>query len=219
MNEPDYKFWTTEEGQEQIRDWIKEGLLDKEIAERMDIQPATLAQWKRRYKEINDSFSKRSTYVDYHKEEKDKDLSQRGKRDGELTVMQKLFCDYYIDSRNVVKSYIKAFYDSQGKEYTKSDMKSIQTKAYQLRKNKKVKKYIDQVIKDRRESDAMQPDDIVLRLTEMINNPASDANTVLKAMDMLGKHYKMFNQSDDANKASEVTINLTNLKQNSEDEN
>lgn len=137
------------------------------------------------------------------------DLTESGRRDGELTTLQKMFADFYLDSRDVTRSYIKAYYDAQNREWTKEDLPSIRACAYRLRKNKRVKKYIDQVIQDRRESDALKPDELVLRLTELINNPASDANTVLKATDMLAKYYGMYTQDLDSNK-SNVVINLSN---------
>lgn len=216
MSRAKYKKWTSQKGQELIRGWIKEGLLDKEVAEKMETSPAQLARWKKEHKAINEAFSERGTYVDFHKDVKKVDLSEPGKRVG-MTTMQKLFADYYIDSRDVVRSYIKAYYESQGREYQKEDMPTIQVMAYQLRRNKKIIAYVDKVIEDRRESDAMRPDDIVMRLTEIINNAASDQKTVLRAMDMLGKHYKMFNQQENANSASEVTINLTNFKTEKEE--
>lgn len=137
------------------------------------------------------------------------DLTESGRRDGELTTLQKMFADFYLDSRDVTRSYIKAYYDAQGKEWTKEDLPSIRTCAYRLRKNKRVKKYIDKVIEDRKESDALKPDEIVLKLTAIINDPASDINTVLKATDMLAKHYGMYTPDSDQNK-SNVVINLSN---------
>ena len=147
------------------------------------------------------------------KDDRKIDLTEQGKRGNELTTLQKMFADYYLDSRNVVQSYIKAYYDAQGREWTKEDLPSIRSMAYALRKNKRVKKYIDKVIEDRKESDALKPDEVVLLWTSIINNPASDIKDVLRASEYLAKHYNMLSQNDDANKSNEVVINLTNLKE------
>lgn len=50
-----YKHWTTPEGQEKIRAWVKQGLNDTEIAAKMGTTPQMLSKWRRTYKPIRDA--------------------------------------------------------------------------------------------------------------------------------------------------------------------
>lgn len=45
----DRVYWTEGEGLVQVKQWIKDGLFDKQIAKNIGITPKTMCEWKKRY--------------------------------------------------------------------------------------------------------------------------------------------------------------------------
>lgn len=50
-----YKEWTTDDGAAKIKAWVRDGLSDKEIAERMQVDKTTLSRWRRTQPVIRDA--------------------------------------------------------------------------------------------------------------------------------------------------------------------
>ena len=53
-----YTQWTTPDGQTKIRQWVADGLNDKQIADRIGIDKSLLSSWRRKYKDIRDALTR-----------------------------------------------------------------------------------------------------------------------------------------------------------------
>ena len=61
---PLYTQWLTEEGLGQVRIWAEEGNINKEIANKMGINNATLYEWQNRFSEFADAIKKGKKVID-----------------------------------------------------------------------------------------------------------------------------------------------------------
>lgn len=59
-----YEYWLTPEGLLKLESWARDGLRDEQLAERMNIAPSTLYEWKKRYSEISESLKKGKEIAD-----------------------------------------------------------------------------------------------------------------------------------------------------------
>jgi transposase-like protein len=59
-----YEQWLTPEGLLLIEGWARDGLTDEQIAANMNINRATLYDWKKKYPNISDSLKKGKEVVD-----------------------------------------------------------------------------------------------------------------------------------------------------------
>lgn len=59
-----YEHWLTDEGLLLIEGWARDGLTDEQIAEKMNIVPSTLYEWKKKYSEISESLKRGKEVVD-----------------------------------------------------------------------------------------------------------------------------------------------------------
>ncbi|WP_143476963.1 transposase [Clostridioides difficile] len=59
-----YEYWITEEGLIKIEGWARDGLIDEQIASKMNIAPSTLYDWKKKYSEISESLKKGKEVID-----------------------------------------------------------------------------------------------------------------------------------------------------------
>lgn len=53
-----YKQWTTPEGTAKIRQWVADGLNDRQIADRIGIDKGLLSSWRRKYPEIRQALAR-----------------------------------------------------------------------------------------------------------------------------------------------------------------
>lgn len=59
-----YEYWLTPEGLLKLEAWARDGLIDEHIAEKADIAPSTLYEWKKKYSEISEALKKGKEVVD-----------------------------------------------------------------------------------------------------------------------------------------------------------
>lgn len=64
-----YHQWITEEGQKLLRGWKRSGMTDEDIAKKMEINPSTLWDWKKKHKEISNALKKGKQLCDFEAEE------------------------------------------------------------------------------------------------------------------------------------------------------
>ena len=59
-----YEYWLSPDGLLKLEAWARDGLIDEQIAENIDINPATLYDWKKKYPEISEALKKGKEVVD-----------------------------------------------------------------------------------------------------------------------------------------------------------
>lgn len=59
-----YDYWIGEEGLLKLQDWARSGLTDKQIADNIGINPSTLYEWKKKYKDLDKTLKKGKEVVD-----------------------------------------------------------------------------------------------------------------------------------------------------------
>lgn len=57
INNVDRDYWVEGEGLVQIKDWVEQGLFDKQIANNIGITPKTLCEWKNKYETFKTVFN------------------------------------------------------------------------------------------------------------------------------------------------------------------
>ena len=63
-----YKYWLTEEGRMRLESYARDGLLDVDIAKKMNIATSTLNEWKKKYPEISESLKRAKEIPDINVE-------------------------------------------------------------------------------------------------------------------------------------------------------
>ncbi|MER2079368.1 helix-turn-helix domain-containing protein [Psychrobacillus psychrotolerans] len=61
---PMYTEWITEKGLAQVREWAEEGLINKQLAQKIGINVATLYEWQERFPEFADAIKKGKKVID-----------------------------------------------------------------------------------------------------------------------------------------------------------
>lgn len=59
-----YKQWLTKEGLIKIRGWARDGLTDKQIAEKLGVSKQTFYDWLKKYPDFSDSLKRGKEIVD-----------------------------------------------------------------------------------------------------------------------------------------------------------
>lgn len=59
-----FEYWLTEDGLTLLEGWAREGLTDEQLAGKMQINPATLYDWKKKYPKISEALKKGKEIVD-----------------------------------------------------------------------------------------------------------------------------------------------------------
>lgn len=63
-----YQKWLEPEGLTLIEGWARDGLTDEQIAKNMNINPATLYDWKNKYPKFSEALKKGKEIIDYQVE-------------------------------------------------------------------------------------------------------------------------------------------------------
>lgn len=61
---PMYAEWLTEEALEQVKEYAQQGLINKEIANKMGVNTATLYEWQNRFPDFADAIKKGKKVID-----------------------------------------------------------------------------------------------------------------------------------------------------------
>ncbi len=59
-----YEEWLTPDGLLKLEAWARDGLKDEQLAEKMNITPSTLYEWKKKYSEISEALKRGKEVVD-----------------------------------------------------------------------------------------------------------------------------------------------------------
>ena len=59
-----YKDWRTKNGLIKLEGYARDGLIDKEISEKIGIHPSTLYEWKKKFPEIDESLKRGKEIID-----------------------------------------------------------------------------------------------------------------------------------------------------------
>ncbi|MEG0370180.1 MAG: transposase [Hungatella sp.] len=59
-----YEYWLTPDGLLRLEAYARDGLTDEQIAKNLDINPATLYDWKKKYPEISKTLKKGKEVID-----------------------------------------------------------------------------------------------------------------------------------------------------------
>lgn len=101
----------------------------------------------------------------------------------ELTERQKKFCRELLKGKNHAKAYVDAGYSPKGANVS----------AHQLLTRPNIKAYLAELSK-KAENNAIMTGSEVLQMLTKIATKAPKASDCLKALDLLGKHHKLFTE-------------------------
>lgn len=96
-----------------------------------------------------------------------------------MTRKQELFCEYYIETLNATQAAIKAGY-SKKTAYSIGD---------ENLKKPEIKKYIDRKMSEKTEIIIANQDEILIFLTSVMKNSKEDTKNRIKAAELLGKRW------------------------------
>lgn len=141
------------------------GMKYKELAEKYGVTINTVKSWKQRYgwdrksekkcahknqKSVRTKNDTANTYKEPDKRESDYELSQALAEP--LNDNQRLFCEYYAISRNKTQAYIKAYH---------VDYDSAAASGPRLYGDVRIRAYIDELLRLKRQSIRLEPDDLI----------------------------------------------------------
>lgn len=134
-----------------------------------------------------------------------------------LTEKQKAFCDYYIETLNATESYKRAGYKVKSED-------AANAASSRLLRNVKVRKYIEERMKQKESERIASQDEVLEFLTRVMrgqeveevvgfteNGPVKEKKTPstrdrVKAAELLGKRYMLF--SDNVNLTGNVGVQI-----------
>lgn len=123
--------------------------------------------------------------------------------DKKLTLKQKAFADYYIETGNATQAAIKAGYSK----------KYANTNASKLLQNTTISKYIEERIKNIEDKRIAKGDEVLKYLTSVMRGEEKDQFGLdaslqdrTKAAELLGKRYRLFTEKVEVEGAQQVQI-------------
>lgn len=124
------------------------------------------------------------------------------KDDNKLNTKQKLFCEEYIKTLNATRSYMKIY---------KCTLKSAETQGWRLLQNVKIKNYIDERLQKVEREKIADANEVLEFLTSTLRGEVKDqlgfetsVKDRIKAGELLGKRYKLFEENKNENTTSDV---------------
>lgn len=121
-----------------------------------------------------------------------------------LTLRQRAFCDYYLETGNATEAYKKAGY----KNY-----KSAGVEANKTLNNPKIRQYLDEKISAMEDERIAKPKEVLEYLTRVMRGEEKDQfdldaplNERTKAAELLGKRFRLFTESIDL--TANVGVNI-----------
>lgn len=124
------------------------------------------------------------------------------KDDNKLNTKQKLFCEEYIKTLNATRSYMKVY---------NCTLKSAETQGWRLLQNVKIKNYIDERLQKVEREKIADANEVLEFLTSTLRGEVKDqlgfetsVKDRIKAGELLGKRYKLFEESKNENTTSDV---------------
>lgn len=128
-----------------------------------------------------------------------------------LNEQERMFCEYYLDTRNATLSYEWAFSRDLGRQLKYSTCK---TNASRLMTKEKVKRYIDERIREATIDRSLEESEILVELSRIsLNRNLREADR-LKALELLGRSKAMWTDKVENNGNLDIEINIG--KQDSE---
>lgn len=124
------------------------------------------------------------------------------KDDNKLNTKQKLFCEEYIKTLNATRSYMKVY---------NCTLKSAETQGWRLLQNVKIKNYIDERLQKVEREKIADANEVLEFLTSTLRGEVKDqlgfetsVKDRIKAGELLGKRYKLFEENKNENTTSDV---------------
>ena len=122
--------------------------------------------------------------------------------DIKLNTKQKLFCEEYIKTLNATRSYMEIY---------KCTLKSAETQGWRLLQNVKIKNYIDERLHKVEREKIADANEVLEFLTSTLRGEVKDqlgfetsVKDRIKAGELLGKRYKLFEENKNENNTSDV---------------
>ena len=120
-----------------------------------------------------------------------------------LTLRQMRFVREYVKCGNQQQSYINAGFES-------TNYKSISASASRLMKMPKIQKAIQLEVEKigLGGGEILTAEEVLINLTDIVLNPNSTEPAKLKALELLGKRYKLFTDTKDSSSNTEIILQL-----------
>lgn len=118
-----------------------------------------------------------------------------------LTKKQKQFVEEYLITENATASYRRAYGQEDTNSASVGGSKTLKKDKIQA----EIKRRKEQFQKDIR---IASPEELLIKLTHMINDPDLKATEQLRAVELLGKNLGLFNDNQNNNANPTFTINL-----------
>lgn len=118
----------------------------------------------------------------------------------ELSLKQKAFCDYYLETMNATEAYMKAY---------EVDYESANSAAAKLLQKEEIKEYIANRLKQIDNKNIATIEEIMIFLTRVMRGDIrAPIRERLKAAELLGKRYSMFTEKVEVNGDMELNVNI-----------
>ena len=127
-----------------------------------------------------------------------------------LTEKQKRFCEEYLIDLNAKRAYLVA-YPSVKKE------KTAASAAARMLKNVNIQKFLQELKQERESRVLVSQDDVINAIQEIAFDVSEKAKDRLRALELLCRHFGMFDQKDELDK-EEQKARIAKLKRDAQSE-
>jgi hypothetical protein len=123
-----------------------------------------------------------------------------------LNEKQINFCRYYVKNGSAGLSYKKAYGDNMGKELAQG---SCYTNGSRLLKKDNIQLYLNVLRKEQTKKANMEIADIISSLEDVATDVGQKTSDKLKALEMLGKYFGIWQDKVNVSNDMQIEINLT----------